>query len=243
MPPTRRKSLPIRSPKEDMKKRDRDSKRHEREEEESSRPMRCSSGAKPMTRNRATQHMRSPLNPEKISETLTKAETSAASGGPGKKRAYTVMNDNTPPVRSKPARVSKAKVVNETIFSEDDALVILQEIYSFYKTSGDPKENFKKDMSSSGDLSGFCNHLKPKIMRKPSIAQVKNKIYNLRNSLANVSNFVVTAEGGLDMVVIHKRFQLWKQIWGAGGLLDEQDPHDEDELFKNDLCLNCLGLY
>ncbi|KAG7588513.1 P-loop containing nucleoside triphosphate hydrolase [Arabidopsis suecica] len=117
---------------------------------------------------------------------------------------------------TKQARLSKPKgkknkLVKDRIFSEDQSLVILQEIITFHLVKG---KTYKDD------LSGFCDHLKPKIIPcQPTEAQVKEKIMNLRKKYKKVTSFVTRGENGEDESVYPQDFQLWKQIWGDDGIL------------------------
>lgn len=101
--------------------------------------------------------------------------------------------------------------MKDRIFSEDQILVILREIITFHSAKGKTYKN---------DLSGFGDHLKPKIIPcQPTEAQVKEKIMNLRKKYKKVTSFVTRGENGEDESVYRQDFQLWERIWGDDGIL------------------------
>ncbi|KAG7592912.1 Agenet domain plant type [Arabidopsis thaliana x Arabidopsis arenosa] len=84
------------------------------------KPMRSCSAAKPMTPNSATKNLRSSLNPDEISETLTKAKSVAATEELGKKKADAVMYDKTHLVIT-PQVTSIAPVITATPLKQLEA--------------------------------------------------------------------------------------------------------------------------
>ncbi|KAG7644613.1 Agenet domain plant type [Arabidopsis suecica] len=124
------------------------------------KPMRSCSGAKSMTPKRTTKHARRSLNLEKSAETLTKAESRAATGELRSKRANDVINDNTPlvitpqvkPIASvepvTPSRVRTATPLKQT------------------KADTQGKSSPKKTLEPMRDENGLENSTRQKVLEE-----------------------------------------------------------------------------
>lgn len=62
-------------------------------------------------------------------------------------------------------------------------------------------------------MSGFCDHLRPKIIPcQPTEAQVNEKIMNWRKKYKKVTSFVTRGENAEDESVYRQDFQLWNEF-------------------------------